>query len=168
MQARDVMTAPVGERHRRAKAGHLAGTVRWMGALLVALASAAAPAQGAPWVVKRVHGVHFALVVESVFESAAPGIDPRHARVLEHRLRVVIQDEKTGRAVRIGAVTADVAESGYAGTTVALTPADPRERGLYEGRVRMRTALQHRILIHATPAGGGRALEAQFEYRHHQ
>jgi len=136
-------------------------------ASLVAVAATAALAQGAPWVVKRVHGVRFALAVESIFDPASPGTDPRHAPVLEHRLRVAIQDEEKQGVARMAAVTADVAETGYAGTTIALMPVEPREQGLYEGRVRMRTALSHRILIHAVPAGGGRTLEAQFEYRHH-
>lgn len=136
-------------------------------ALLGALAPAVALAQGAPWVVKRVHGVRFALAVESILESATPGSDPRHARVLEHRLRVAIQDAKTGSAAHVAAVTADVAESGYAGTTIALAPAGPPAQGLYEGRLWLRTDAPHRILIQAAPAGGGPTLEAQFEYRHH-
>lgn len=140
---------------------------RWALAIAMTLAPVASPSQGAPWVVKRVHGVRIALAVDSVFEETAPGIDPRHARALEHRLRVAIHDVKTGRAAPMAAVNADMAESGYAGSTIALAPVDRGEQGLYEGRVRLRTDLPHRVLVHATPAGGGRTLEAQFEYRHH-
>ena len=135
--------------------------------MLLVLAPVFALAQGAPWVVKRVHGVRFALAVESVYEAGTPGADPRHARLIEHRLRVAIRNEKSGRAVPMAGVTADIAESGYAGTTIALAPVEPRAQGLYEGRVRLRTEPTHRILIHATPAASGRTLEAQFEYRHH-
>jgi len=136
-------------------------------ALLLVLAPISALAQGAPWVLQRVHGVRFALAVESVYESAAPGTDPRHARRLEHRLRVAIQNDRSGRAVPMDVVAADVAESGYAGTAIALTPVGPAGQGLYEGRIRLSTESPHRILILATPAEGGRTLEAQFDYRHH-
>jgi hypothetical protein len=146
---------------------HFGGSVRWLVALLLALPVGALLGQGAPWVVKPVHGYRIALAVESVFESERPGADPRHARSLEHRLLVSIREAATGRAAPIATVTADVAESGYAGTTIALAPVRAGEEGLFEGRVRLSTANAHRILIHATPAGGGRTLEARFEYRHH-
>lgn len=141
--------------------------VRWLVALLLALPTGALPGQGAPWVVKPVHGYRIALAVESVLEPARPGEDPRHARVREHRLRVSIQEEKTGRAPTFATVSANVAESGFAGTTIILQPMGRGEPGLYEGRIRLRTDPPYRILVHATPAGGGRTLEAQFEYRHH-
>lgn len=140
---------------------------RRLAAMLLALATGYSFAQGAPWVVKSVHGYRIALAVESVYEPAQPGKDPRHARILEHRLRVSIQEERTARAGAFATVTADVAESGYAGAMIALSPAASRERGLYEGRIRLRTEIPHRILIHATPAGSERALEAQFDYLHH-
>jgi len=144
------------------------GTVgRWLAALLLSLPLGAPLGQGAPWVVKSVHGYRIALVVESVFAPAQPGVDPRHARALEHRLRVSVREEATGRRAPIATVTADVAESGYLGTTIPLTPVGSGDEGLYEGRIRLRTETAHRILIHATPAGGGRTREAQFEYRHH-
>lgn len=142
-------------------------SVRWLVALLLALAAGALLAQGAPWVVKPVHGYRIALAVESVFAPARPGADPRHARSLEHRLMVSIREDAGGRAAPIAEVTADVAESGYSGTTITLLPSRSGEEGLFEGRVRLSTENAHRILIHATPAGGGRTLEAQFEYRHH-
>jgi hypothetical protein len=141
--------------------------VRWPLMLPLMLLAEMPFAQGAPWIVREVHGYRIALAVESVFESAQPGTDPRHARVLEHRLRVSIHEETTGRAAPIASVTADVAEAGYAGATIALWPANSRERGLFEGRMRLSTDPPHRILVHATPAGGGRTLEAQYEYRHH-
>ena len=49
---------------------------------------------------KSVHGYRIALVVESVFAPAQPGVDPRHARSLEHRLRVSVREDATGRAVQ--------------------------------------------------------------------
>ena len=144
------------------------GTVgRWLAALLLSLPLGAPLGQGAPSTVKSVHGYRIALVVESVFAPAQPGVDPRHARALEHRLRVSVREEATGRAAPLAAVAADVAESGYSGTTIPLTPLGSGDEGLYEGRIRLRTETAHRILIHATPAGGGRTLEAQYEYRHH-
>jgi hypothetical protein len=141
--------------------------VKWGVGLLLALAAGTALAQGAPWVAKRVHGYRIALKVEAVFEAGRPGTDPRHARVLEHRLRVSIHDAKTGSATPIATVTADVAESGYAGTVIPLGPPGPGTPGLYEGRAWLRTDPPHRILVRASPAGGGRTLEVQFEYRHH-
>jgi len=144
------------------------GTVgRWLAALLLSLPLGAPLGQGAPWVVKPVHGYRIALVVESVFAPAQPGVDPRHARALEHRLRVSVREEATGRAAPLVTVAADVAESGYSGTTIPLTPVGSGDEGLYEGRIRLSTETPHRILIHATPTGGGRTLEAQYEYRHH-
>lgn len=142
-------------------------SVRWLVALLLSLPAGALLGQGAPWVVKPVHGYRIALAVESVFESAGPGTDPRHARRLEHRLRVTVHEQSSGRAAPLASISADVAESGYSGTTIALVPVHSGGEGLFEGRVRLSTANAHRILIHATPAGGGRTLEAQFEYRHH-
>jgi hypothetical protein len=140
---------------------------RWLAGLLLALTASLVLAQGAPWVVKAVHGYRIALAVESVFESAEPGTDPRHARTLEHRLSVTVHEESSGRAAPLASIGADVAESGYSGTTIALAPARSGEAGRFEGVVRLSTKGAHRILIHATPAGGGRTLEAQFEYRHH-
>jgi hypothetical protein len=140
---------------------------QWLAGSLVALTASLALAQGAPWVVKVVHGYRIALAVESVFESAQPGTDPRHARSLEHRLSVTVREESSGRAAPLASIGADVAESGYSGTTIALAPARSGEAGRFEGVVRLSTKGAHRILIHATPAGGGRTLEAQFEYRHH-
>ena len=141
---------------------------RWLAGLLLALTATLSLAQGAPWVLKAVHGYRIALAVESVFESAEPGTDPRHARTLEHRLRVMVHEVSGGRAALLASISADVAESGYSGTTIiALAPARSGEEGLFEGRARLRTGSAHRILIHATPAGGGRTLEAQFAYRHH-
>jgi len=140
---------------------------RWLAGLLLELTATLSLAQDAPWVVKAVHGYRIALAVDSVFESAEPGTDPRHARTLEHRPRVTVHEESSGRAAPLASMSADVAESGYSGTTIALAPARLGEEGLFEGRARLRTGNAHRILIHATPAGGGRTLEAQFEYRHH-
>jgi len=133
---------------------------------LIVLVTTAAHAQDVPTVVKRVHGVRFSLTVESIHEAATPGADPRHARVFDHRLRVAILDDETGIAVRVAAVTADVAEWGYTGSTIKLNSVGPAERGLYEGRMRLTTGPPYRILIRSTPEGG-RTLEAQFEYRHH-
>ena len=145
-----------------------AGTVgQWLAALLLSLPFGAPLGQGAPWLVKPVHGYRIALVVESVFAPAQPGADPRHARALEHRLRVSVREDATGRAAPLLTVAADVAESGYSGTTIPLAPVGSGDEGLYEGRIRLRTETPHRILILATPAGGGRTREAQFEYRHH-
>jgi hypothetical protein len=141
---------------------------RWLMALLVVLAANVSLAQDVPWVVKRVHGYRIALAVASVYESAQPGSDPRHARTIEHRLRVSVHEEGTGRAAALASIVVDVAESGYSGATTALRPIGPGAPGLYEGRARLRTEPPYRILVHATPAATGRTLEAQFEYRHHQ
>lgn len=140
---------------------------RRLAALLLSLPAFAALAQSAPWTTKSAHGYRIALAVESVLESAPPGMDPRHAPSLEHRLLVSVRREATGRAAPVSSVAANVAESGYSGETIALSPVRSGEEGLFEGRVRLRTKAAYRILIHATPAGGGRTLEAQFDYRHH-
>ena len=103
---------------------------RWLAGLLLALTATLSLAQGAPWVVRAVHGYRSALAVESVFESAEPGTDPRHARTLEHRLRVTVHEESSGRAAPLASISADVAESGYSGTTIALAPARSRSRSL--------------------------------------
>ena len=48
-----------------------------------------------------------------------------------------------------------------------LTPVGSGKEMFYEGHVRLGTKSANRILVHATPGGGGRTLEAQFEYRRH-
>jgi len=141
--------------------------MRWLVALLLSLPLGAPLGQGAPWVVKAVHGYRIALAVESVLAPAQSGEDPRHARVLQHRLLVSVREQATGRTVPLATVTADVAESGYSGTTIALRPLASSEEGLYEGRTRLRTETPHRILIHVIPVGVDRTLEAQFDYLHH-
>jgi hypothetical protein len=73
---------------------------RWLAGLLLALTASLVLVQGAPWVVKAVHGYRMALAVESVFESAEPGADPRHARTLEHRLSVTVHEERGGRTLK--------------------------------------------------------------------
>ena len=141
----------------------------WLaGCMAVLLAPAAwSQAPEAPWVAKTVQGVRFSLAVESILEPTPSGADPKHARFLEHRLVVSIRDEATGRAARIASASADVAEHGYTGATVPLSPVGSGEETFYVGRVRLSTKSMHRILVRATPAGGERTLEAQFEYRHH-
>lgn len=136
-------------------------------ALLLSLLPAAALGSAA-WEAKSVHGYKIALAVETIPEPAAPGSDTRHVPALEHRLLVSVREEASGKAAPIASVTANVAESGYAGEMVALSPARSGDEVLYEGRVRLEAKRAYRILVNATPAHGGvRTLEAQFDYRHH-
>ena len=137
--------------------------------LCVALAAGTGAAQSAEemLVIRAVHGFRIALAVHPDFGSAPPGADPKHAERLEHLLVVSVRDEATNRPVEISAAALDVAELGYKGTTMPLTPIGSGEATTYQGRVRLKTKSGYRILVHAAPAGGGRTLEAQFEYRHH-
>ena len=95
---------------------------RWLAAFLFLLPVFAALAQNTPWVAKSVHGYRIALVVESVLEPAVSGTDPRHAQALEHLLLVSVRQPANPRAAPIASVSADVAESGYSGETIALSP----------------------------------------------
>lgn len=147
-----------------------AGKVRrWLMASLLLLLTSAALAQDAPRMTKSVHGYRIALAVQNVLEPAPPGKDARHAPASEHRLRTSVSEEATGRAAPIASIAAHVAEAGYSGGTILLSPAHPGpgEEAPYEGRVRLSTKTSYRILIHATSVRGGRTLEAQFGYRHH-
>ena len=74
-----------------------AGTVgRWLAALLLSLPLGAPLGQGAPWVVKSVHGYRIALVVESVREKV-------YARMISERKRIAAQfrSEGEGRSAEI-------------------------------------------------------------------
>lgn len=137
--------------------------------LCVALSAGTAAAQSAEemLVIRAVHGFRIALAVQTDFASAPPGTDPKHAATLEHRLVVSVRNEATNRPAEICTAALDVAELGYEGTTVPLTPVGLGEDMTYQSRVRLETKSRYRILVHAAPAGGGRTLEAQFEYRHH-
>ena len=140
---------------------------RGLAALLLLLPAAAAPGS-APWEAKSVHGYKIALAVEGILESAAPGTEPRHAQTLEHRLVVSVREEASGKAVPIASVSANVAESGYSGETIPLSRLFSGGDVLYEARLRLEVRTTYRILLYATPAdGGGRTVEAQFDYRHH-
>ena len=63
--------------------------------------------------------------------------------------------------------SADVAKVGYTGMKLSLTPVRSGDHVIQEARATLETRTPYRILVHATPAGGGPALEAQFDYRHH-
>lgn len=134
---------------------------------LIALSAAPAWSQtpDAAWTAKTVNGYRFAFAVETVLDPNAAG-DPRHARVMDHRVVVSIRDAQSGRPVRASAVSLDVAEQGYKGSSVPMQFASTGAE-IYEARVRMQRGLAHRVLVHATPEADGRTLEAQFEYRHH-
>lgn len=136
----------------------------WVFALLAAPAWPQTP--DAAWTVKSVHGYRFAFAVETVLDSNVPG-DPKHARLMDHRMVVSIRDEQTGRPLQITAVSLDVAEQGYKGVSVPMQIVGAGDTDLYEARVRLQRGLLHRILVHADPEARGRVLEAQFEYRHH-
>ena len=141
--------------------------LRGLTALLLLLPAAAALGSP-PWEAKSVHGYKIALAVEGILEPAAPGTEPRHSKALEHRLLASVREEASGKAARIASVSANVAETGYSGETIPLSPVRSGEDLLYEGRVRLDNKTAYRILLNATPAdSGGRTLEAQFDYRHH-
>lgn len=114
------------------------------------------------------HGYKIALAVETIPGPATPGTDSRHAPALEHRLLVSVREEASARATPIASVSANVAESGYGGETLPLSPVRSGGDILYEGRVLLETNTAYRILVSATPEHSGvRTLEAQFNYRHH-
>lgn len=140
---------------------------RWLAAFLLSLPVFAALAQDTPWVTQSVHGYRIALAVESVLEPAVSGTDPRHAQALEHLLLVSVRQPANARAASIASVSANVAQSGYSGEKIPLSPVRSGEEMLYRGRVQLDVKTRYRILIHVLPAGAGRALEAQFDYRHH-
>lgn len=134
---------------------------------LVLMLAAAAALGTATWEVKSVHGYKIALAVQTLPEPGTPGMDSRHAPVFEHRLLVSVREEASGKAAPIVSVSANVAEFGYGGETLRLSPVRSGDEVLYEGRARLETKTAYRILLNATPARGVRTLEAQFDYRHH-
>ena len=136
--------------------------IDWRRGLILLLWSPAlaALAQDAPWMVNTVHGYRVGLAVKTVRVAGRPTQAP------EHLLLVSVREAASGRAAATAAVSADVAESGYSGMALVLSPL--RAGGdLYEARMKLETGTMYRILVRVTPAGGGRALEAQFYYRHH-
>lgn len=139
----------------------------WLVVWLIVLSAAPAWSQSpdAAWTTKTVHGYRFAFAVETALDPNAAG-DPRHAREMDHRVVVSIRDARSGRPVQASAVSLDVAEQGYKGSSVPMQVASAGAE-IYEARVRMQRGLTHRVLVHATPEADGRTLEAQFEYRHH-
>lgn len=140
---------------------------RWLVTLPLLFSALAALAQDAPRMVKSVHGYRIALAVESELKPERPGADSRHAQALEHRLLVSVREAAGGRTASIASVLADVAESGYSGETIALSPRRSGDDFIYEGRTQLETKKTYRILVRAMPAAGSRAVEAQFDYRHH-
>lgn len=132
--------------------------------LLLPGGAALAQSSGVQW--KTIQGYRVGLSVESLYETAPPGTNPKHASVLEHRLRVSVLDEKTRRAAPIKSAAAYVAEMGHKGATIPLTAVSSRENISYEGRIALATRAAYGIAVQVTPLRG-HALEAQFDYRHH-
>jgi hypothetical protein len=84
-----------------------------------------------------------------------------------HRLFVEVEDRRTERPLQDAAVTADIAESGHAGTHVTLQPRVRDGRPGYEVIVPLvETSPGYRILVHVRPAGATRVHEAAFTYKH--
>lgn len=140
------------------------GRAAWVLALLAPPAWPQAP--DAAWTTQTVQGYRFAFAVETVLYPGGSG-DPRHARMMEHRIVVSIREADTRRPVQATAVSLDVAEQGYRGLAVPMQATGSGDAGVYEARIRMQRGVPHRLLVHATPQPGSRTLEAQFEYRHH-
>jgi len=140
------------------------GAATW---LALFAAASVAQAADAMWIARSVHGYRVSLAVESERNADALALRGRHAKPAEHRVTVVFRNEATGRAVDLVQASVDTAEKGYSGASVPLEKDPAGARGLYEARIPLAAATDYRILVRATPAGGKRSLEAQFEYRHH-
>lgn len=134
------------------------GAAAWL-ALHAAASIAQAP--NTMWMERSVPGYRVSLAVETSEAYRT------HASPAEHRLTVVIRSDATGRPVDLMRASIDVAEKGYAGASVPLrkNPAGKGDR--YQALVPLATGTDYRILVHATPAGESRTLEAEFPYRHH-
>lgn len=91
----------------------------------------------------------------------------RTGPVEQHRLAVVLRDAKTAAAIRDAHVEVDVAERGYAGADYPLTSDNVDGIPGYSANVPIPGRALYRILVHIRVPRVGRALEAQFEYRHH-
>ncbi len=142
---------------------------RQFGVAWLALYAATSIAQSPDtlWIERPVPGYRVSLAVESVANAETPEAYRTHASPAEHRLTVVIRSDATGRSVQLARASVDVAEKGYGGASVALSEGPAGERGLYQALVPLAIATDYRILVHATPAGESRTLEAEFQYRHH-
>lgn len=97
---------------------------------------------------------------QTPLDSPAPRAD-------EHHLVVQLFDAATGRQIEDAEVTADVAEKGYAGSRKMLKPTRIDGKPAYGGFFAMPGRVQYRILVQVRRPGAARAVEAQFEYRHH-
>jgi hypothetical protein len=95
--------------------------------------------------------------------AAAPG----DQREQPHRLEFVLRDNKTASAISDAHVRVNVAEKGFAGTDYALSPQIVGGVPGYSAYVSMPGRVPYRILVHVKLPRVERALEAQFEYRHH-
>ena len=140
------------------------GAAAWL-ALYAAASIAQAP--DTMWIERSVPGYRVSLAVETVANAETPEAYPTHAFPAEHRVTVVIRSDATGRPVELVRASMDVAEKGYAGTNVPLQKSPASQRDLYQALVPLAPATDYRILVHVTPAGSDRLLEARFEYRHH-
>ena len=111
---------------------------RFAAARACALAGAAqAQAPEVAWVAQTVHGLRFALAVESVLDPDASG-DPRHAPAMEHRIVFAIRDAASAHSVQVSAVSLDVAERGYQGSLVPMRPVGSGDAMVHEARGRWR------------------------------
>ena len=132
--------------------------------LVLTIAAAAAQVADPVRLRKTVDGYRFELVVEAILD---PAISPRHSAGYEHRVMLTVREPKIGHRVQLASATLDVAERGHPGQVYALQPVESPEGAAYHATVRMTVKERYRIVVHATPQGTGRALTAQFDYRHH-
>lgn len=127
-------------------------TKRFICALLMPLSIAAAvqAAHAAP-LAQTVHGYRVELSVEAVSGSD------------EYRVSVQVRSARLSHPVQLESASLHIAERGH-GQVIPLSLMGSGDGAFYEARVRMASKGPYRIVVHATPTGRRRAIEAQFKY----
>lgn len=132
---------------------------------VVVSGSSFAESSASLWVARTVHAMRVSMAVDVILDPIST--DPKHESRFDHRVRIVIVDEATGRMLDVESVELDVAARGYRGSRVTLIPTAHDGRPLFQGRVSMDRGRPYRILVHFRLVGSSITHEAHYEYRHH-
>ena len=116
------------------------------------------------WEARIVHAMRVSMAVDVILDPVSA--DPKHESRFDHRVRIVIVDEATGRTLDVESVELDVAPLGYSGSRATLVPKEHDGKPVFQGRVSMSRGRPYRILVHFRLAGSPITHEAHYEYRH--
>jgi len=117
------------------------------------------------WQARTVHAMRVSMAVDVILDPAST--DPKHESRFDHRVRVIIVDDATGRTLDVETVELDVAQLGYSGSRVTLAPKVHEGKPVFQGQISMNRGRPYRMLVHFRLAGSPITHEAHYEYRHH-